>query len=284
MPPPFSASFHCKPILSLKSASSHPIPQNWLIVGDICFDSPSLDGQNRLRVNAESSFPWCFDSSCSFLTKQVPWGLFFSAFFSVLLRVFRGFWRVKNPWCFGWFSLFFTQTPRKGRSGYRRIATESYRRDAGRSRALALTSPPKTQKLVLIDPAFVALRIESRDWRPFVYSVRSAWIAEWLARVVCVHQMLAIGDWRFCPSKMGKILITFWHMQDKQVLTFFFWYPEKDSVASRRFCERWRQSMRWRDEVTAMKAMKIHHFIALFFFSTLILHSLVFGQKPRHWV
>ena len=32
----------------------------------------------------------------------------------------------------------------------------------------AVISPSKTQKLVLTDPAFVAPRLESRDWRSFV--------------------------------------------------------------------------------------------------------------------
>ena len=37
-------------------------------------------------------------------------------FWSVSLVFFLRFRRVKNPWCFGWFSLVFTWTPRKGRS------------------------------------------------------------------------------------------------------------------------------------------------------------------------
>ena len=47
----------------------------------------------------------------------------------------------------------------KSRDGYRRIARESYRCDSNRWRS----SPPKTQRLVLGDPAFVVLRFGSCD-------------------------------------------------------------------------------------------------------------------------
>ena len=45
---------------------------------------------------------------------------------------------------------------------------ESYRRIASARWSLGLISPAKTQDLVLIGPAFVALRFESRDWRSLV--------------------------------------------------------------------------------------------------------------------
>ena len=92
----------------------------------------------------------------------------------------------------------------KSRDSSCRIASESYRCDSNRWRSLELTSPPKTQELVLIGPAFVALRFESRDWRSFnfigVISVPRG-TAEWPARVGRVRWTLAICDWRFGPSK-----------------------------------------------------------------------------------
>ena len=42
---------------------------------------------------------------------------------------------------------------------------ESYRRDSNHQRLSVVISPPKTQTLVLIDPALVVLRC---DWRSFV--------------------------------------------------------------------------------------------------------------------
>ena len=88
----------------------------------------------------------------------------------------------------------------KSRESYRRIASENYRSD----------STLKTQHLVLVDPAFVALRFESRDWRSLGVrwcSIRSTWTCGmghtvWPARVDRVRWSLAIGDWRFGPSKL----------------------------------------------------------------------------------
>ena len=60
----------------------------------------------------------------------------------------------------------------KSRDSYRRIASESYRRDSNRVRRRSYLPPPPKKKeypLVLIDPAFVALRFESRDWRSLVW-------------------------------------------------------------------------------------------------------------------
>ena len=38
------------------------------------------------------------------------------------------------------------------------------------------------------------LRFESRDWH--------SWVQRWSARVDRVCRMLALGDWRSCPSKI----------------------------------------------------------------------------------
>ena len=55
----------------------------------------------------------------------------------------------------------------KLRDSYRRIASDNL---LPRFELLAFVcGPPKTQKLVLIDPAFVVPRLESRDWRSFVH-------------------------------------------------------------------------------------------------------------------
>ena len=61
--------------------------------------------------------------------------------------------------------------------------------------------PLKTQNLVLVDPAFIALRFESRGlaFVGIVFVPRG--LAEWLSRVDRVRWTLAIGDWRFRPSK-----------------------------------------------------------------------------------
>ena len=59
----------------------------------------------------------------------------------------------------------------KSRDSYRRIAGESYRCGSNHHCSLAVISPPKTQKLVLTDPAFVVLRFESCDWRSLVQNL-----------------------------------------------------------------------------------------------------------------
>ena len=56
----------------------------------------------------------------------------------------------------------------KSRDSYRRIASESYRCDSNHQRSLAVTSHPENTELGLVDPVFVALRFESRDWRSLV--------------------------------------------------------------------------------------------------------------------
>ena len=63
---------------------------------------------------------------------------------------------------------------------------------------------PKTQKLVLIDPAFAVPRFESRNWVFIRATFVPRAIVERLAGVDCVPQMLAIGGWRFHPSKIGS--------------------------------------------------------------------------------
>ena len=77
--------------------------------------------------------------------------------------------------------LFLTWT--KSRDSYRRIASESYRCDSNRQRSFERISPPpsKDSGVVLIGPAFVALRFESRDWCSLVFGPRGT--AEWPARV-----------------------------------------------------------------------------------------------------
>ena len=66
--------------------------------------------------------------------------------------------------------------------------------------------PLKTQNLVLVDPAFVALRFESRDRRTLGVVFFPRGPAEWPARVDPdrVRWTLAIGDWRFGPSEVFK--------------------------------------------------------------------------------
>ena len=59
---------------------------------------------------------------------------------------------------------------------------------------------PKIQKLVLIDLAFVVLRLESRNWIMRLTCVPRG-LAEWPARVDHVRWTLASENWRFCPSK-----------------------------------------------------------------------------------
>ena len=66
--------------------------------------------------------------------------------------------------------------------------------------------PRNTQKLVLTDPAYVrcaAIRIARLAFIGVVFVPRGT--AEWLARVGHVRWALAIGDWRFCPSKLQMV-------------------------------------------------------------------------------
>ena len=52
---------------------------------------------------------------------------------------------------------------------YRRIAYKHFRRDSSPWRSLVVIYPsPKTQKAVPIDPMFVAMPFESRNWRSFL--------------------------------------------------------------------------------------------------------------------
>ena len=62
----------------------------------------------------------------------------------------------------------------KSRYSYRRIASESYRRDSSKTQKLSL---------VLTEPAFVVPRFESRDWRSFVQHLFHVELRKWLARV-----------------------------------------------------------------------------------------------------
>ena len=48
-----------------------------------------------------------------------------------------------------------------------RMASENDCRDSSHYCSLVVTSPLKTQKLVLIDPVFVVLPFDSRDWHSF---------------------------------------------------------------------------------------------------------------------
>ena len=48
------------------------------------------------------------------------------------------------------------------------LAIELSQRFESQQRSLAVISPVKTQNLVLVDSAFLALRFESRDWRSLV--------------------------------------------------------------------------------------------------------------------
>ena len=84
----------------------------------------------------------------------------------------------------------------KSRDSYRRGASESYRCDSNRKRSLAVISPSETQKLVLIDPAFVVLRFESRDWRSFVEHSFHVELRNGLRELTAFAegQRLAIGD------------------------------------------------------------------------------------------
>ena len=92
----------------------------------------------------------------------------------------------------------------KSRKSYRRIARRVIA-------AIRITSvrwrsflPLKTQNLVLVDPAFVALRFELRDlvFIGVVFVPRGP--AKWPARVDSVRWILAIGNWQFGPSTVMK--------------------------------------------------------------------------------
>ena len=86
------------------------------------------------------------------------------------------------------------------RESNRRIASESHRHDANRYCSLAVISPPpppKTQNRVLIDPAFVALRFESRNCVRWC-SIHSTWNCG-IACESC-PRWLNTNDWRFFPS------------------------------------------------------------------------------------
>ena len=67
----------------------------------------------------------------------------------------------------------------KSRDSYRRIASENL----NHWRSLAVISPPKTQKLVLTDPAFVMLRFRIAGLAFVHLTFVSCGTAEWLARV-----------------------------------------------------------------------------------------------------
>ena len=69
--------------------------------------------------------------------------------------------------------------------------------------------PPKTQKLVLTDPAFVVLRfgIARLAFTRLTFVPRG--IAEWHARVDRVRWTLAIGNWWLCPLSFGYFGVFF---------------------------------------------------------------------------
>ena len=84
----------------------------------------------------------------------------------------------------------------KSCNSHRRSANESYRRDSNHLRSLAVKSPSKTQKLVLIALSFFAPQFGSRDWRSFAQHSFHVELRNGLRELTAFaeHYQLAIGD------------------------------------------------------------------------------------------
>ena len=97
----------------------------------------------------------------------------------------------------------------KSRDSYRRITSESYRCDSNRQLSLVVIYLPQNTEMSPDRPCVrcAAIRIARLRRLAFIRVVFvPRGIAEWPARVDRVRCLLAIGDWRFCPSKVMSLL------------------------------------------------------------------------------